>query len=612
MEKKRAVIFLALVLGCVAADIVAPTKSELAALYRKATTEAAAHHYAAALDTLAILDARQPDLAMVENLRGVIYLRQGEEARATKALERALEIDPQFWAARFNLADISFQKKDWEEASKRLENLLQDLPQPARDEMSPLIRYKILLTVVLAKKEAEIGPLLTDLKEWKQSPAFDFGEAAIAFQHGRTAAGKGWVAAAAKEFSAATNKPFLESFYELGWLPRPAGQPIAAADFAAPDDRLVQRPSEATVQRAFEQAQRALQERDFDRALTALADVDQSTAPEPAYSELRAEILLGEKQFGESEAALGKAEAVAPGSWKANFLRARLAFAQGDYRAAQTACEKLLDLAVKNSQPEEIALSRYQLFLSQLLAGKESTAQQTLDQFKFNDPTPAFYFAQTAWSLAHHKGQQAETWIDSADKLFPRESASAYVSPLADLGWLGLSIDGSPIVAAGSGATPAPEHSPISALNPTATPSPAVVAEKTPTPTPSVSPEKAIASRSKSSPPTSPTPVLAKEKRTAPRSAKASATKKHRRKDAPEIVQGKPVASATPPPTPTPEPTPLAAPTPLPTYLDRLARTLSKPFRGGRQKQNQTPPAAPQSPSPAANMATPAGRPPSN
>ena len=66
----------ALVLSSFAADNVAPSKTELEAMYDKAFKEFDANNYAEALKNLDAIDARQPDLAESANLRGVIQMRQ--------------------------------------------------------------------------------------------------------------------------------------------------------------------------------------------------------------------------------------------------------------------------------------------------------------------------------------------------------------------------------------------------------------------------------------------------------------------------------------------------------------------------------------------------------
>jgi len=114
---------IALAFSSFAADNVAPTKAELEEMYSAAYKAFDSNKFSEALKQLDAVDARQPDLAASKNLRGVILMRQGNYDQAETALQDAARIDPKFWNARFNLAQIPFLKKDWTEARKRFEQL---------------------------------------------------------------------------------------------------------------------------------------------------------------------------------------------------------------------------------------------------------------------------------------------------------------------------------------------------------------------------------------------------------------------------------------------------------------------------------------------------------
>src|ERR1700686_4007 len=113
-----------LVFSSLAANNVAPTKAELESMYDKAFREFNANNYPEALKQLDAIDARQPDLAESQNLRGVILMREGIYDKAEAALLEAVRIDPKFWNARFNLAEIPFLRRDWAEARTRFQQLL--------------------------------------------------------------------------------------------------------------------------------------------------------------------------------------------------------------------------------------------------------------------------------------------------------------------------------------------------------------------------------------------------------------------------------------------------------------------------------------------------------
>lgn len=124
MNIRKIAAITVLVFSSLAATNVAPSKSELEEMYNKAFREFEANNFPEALKELDAIDARQPDLAESQNLRGVILMREGIYDKAEAALLEAVRIDPKFWNARFNLAEIPFLKKDWAEARTRFQQLL--------------------------------------------------------------------------------------------------------------------------------------------------------------------------------------------------------------------------------------------------------------------------------------------------------------------------------------------------------------------------------------------------------------------------------------------------------------------------------------------------------
>ncbi len=117
-----------------------------------------------ALKQLDAIDARQPDMAAAKNLRGVALMRMGEYGVAERALQKARELDPGFWEARFNLAEIPFLRKSWAEARHRFEALAEGKSEQAQGTTGDLIQFKILLTYLLEGKEKKAAEILDQLQ----------------------------------------------------------------------------------------------------------------------------------------------------------------------------------------------------------------------------------------------------------------------------------------------------------------------------------------------------------------------------------------------------------------------------------------------------------------
>jgi len=213
-----------LVFGTVAANDVAPSNSELEAMYDRAYRAFDSANYVQALKELDAIDARKPDLAASQNLRGVIYMRQGIYDKAEAALSEANNLDPKFWNARFNLAEIPFLKKDWSEARKRFQDLLTTNAAELQGEATQLIQYKILLTYLLEGNDTMVDSILAKFELSPDTPAVHYANAAISLQNQKIPEAKNWMTAAEKNFSPQLNKLFAESLYEIGWLQKQPGQ----------------------------------------------------------------------------------------------------------------------------------------------------------------------------------------------------------------------------------------------------------------------------------------------------------------------------------------------------------------------------------------------------
>src|ERR1700745_1177391 len=237
MNIRKIATIIVLVFSSLAATNVAPSRSELEEMYNKAFRDFEANNFPDALKELDAIDARQPDLAESQNLRGVILMRQGIYDRAEAALQEAVRIDPKFWNARFNLAEIPFLKKNWAEARDRFQKLLSSNVADLEGDAAQLIQYKILLTYLLEGKENMADSILAKFELSPESPAVHYSNAAIALQRKNQKEAKDWMAAAEKNFSPQLNKLFAESLYEVGWLQKQAGQTRGGLHIKTPQER---------------------------------------------------------------------------------------------------------------------------------------------------------------------------------------------------------------------------------------------------------------------------------------------------------------------------------------------------------------------------------------
>jgi predicted Zn-dependent protease len=423
-----------LVFSSVAANNVAPSKSELESMYDKAFRAFDANNFPEALKELDAIDARQPDLAESQNLRGVIFMRQGIYDKAEAALYRAIELDPKFWNARFNLAEIPFLQKNWTEARNRFQALLSSNSAELQGEATQLIQYKILLTYVLEGKDNMVDSFISKFELSTDTPAVQYGNAAIAFQHKDEKAAKDWIAAAGKNFSPQLNKLFAESLYEVGWLEKPVGQSRAALELTSAAERTAR--TKAYAKGKFDQAEEAFQKRDLPGALKLLDEAEAAEPNQPAHLNLRGEILMEQKDFDQAESFFKKALKADPKFREAQYNLAQIPFKKKEYSKARDRLEALFAATPGGDKNQAAQLIKFKIFMTLLLEDKDSRAQKLMEQFQFTGDTPALYYAQAAWEFKHNNPTKANDWINSARKIYSLALNIVFADSFYDAGWL--------------------------------------------------------------------------------------------------------------------------------------------------------------------------------
>jgi Flp pilus assembly protein TadD len=424
----------ALGLTSFAADNVAPTKAELEEMYNTAYRAFDAGKFPEALKQLDAIDARQPDLAASKNLRGVILMRQGNYDQAEAALTEAARIDPKFWNARFNLAEIPFLKKDWVEARKRFEQLLTTGQSDLAKEASQLIQYKILLTYLMEGKSNMVDSILAKLELSPDTPAVDYVKAAVALQQKNEAEAKDWISAAEKNYSPQLNKLFVESLYEIGWMEKPSGQRRASLPLMTAAERTEK--TKAFARSKFEQSQQAFRQRDFATALKLVDEADKADPNQPATLNLRGEILMQQGQFDDAETAFKKAAKLDPKLRDAQYNLAQIPFKKKEYAKARDRFETLYKRIPGGDKNQAAELIKFKIYMTLLMEGKESRAHSMMEEFQFTGDTPALYYAQAGWEYKHNNAQKAEDWTNSANKIYSPALNGVFADAFYDVGWL--------------------------------------------------------------------------------------------------------------------------------------------------------------------------------
>ncbi len=195
--------------------------------YRKAD-------FTSALALLDQADQAQPNYPDALNLRGLVYSKQRVYDRAETMFKKAMAADPTLWAAKFNYAELPFNRGDYTTARSRFEDLLAETDAAKRPREAELTQYKVFLTLLLEGKTDQARSFMEHFNFSGATPAKYFCNAAMNFRAGTVDKANGWIDSARKEYSPALVSIFLEPFYRLGWLADPTGPAGTAFAAASP------------------------------------------------------------------------------------------------------------------------------------------------------------------------------------------------------------------------------------------------------------------------------------------------------------------------------------------------------------------------------------------
>lgn len=179
-----------------------------------------------ALQRLDEAEALAPELFMIHNLKGAVFVKMRAFDKAREAFQRAAELSPRSFQPRFNLAELDFvqaaskvRKKedgaDWEKARQSLESLLRPGMRP---ETRKLIVFKIIITLAAEGKYQEAEQRLSEFTYLDDQPIYHMSHAAIEFAKGSKEEAQSWIDSANRIYPTAEMVTYLDSFIEMGWV----------------------------------------------------------------------------------------------------------------------------------------------------------------------------------------------------------------------------------------------------------------------------------------------------------------------------------------------------------------------------------------------------------
>ena len=181
-----------------------------------------------ALKALDTAETIYPPNALTLNTRGAALIEQKRYDEGAGFCRKALEIDPKFYPARFNLCEVPLVQKHYAEARSMFMKLHDENP---KDE---LVQFRILLTWLLEKNDGEARRVLDSIPFPSNTPAYYYGNAAWEFAHGNAVEGNKWVMRGNWVFKPEVTTNFSQPFLEIGWLKTAPGTSATLPEMAEP------------------------------------------------------------------------------------------------------------------------------------------------------------------------------------------------------------------------------------------------------------------------------------------------------------------------------------------------------------------------------------------
>lgn len=170
-----------------------------------------------ALERIFEAEAIYADYHGLQNLKGAAYTKVRDFEKATQCFKRTLELNPNSMEAKFNLAEMSFVEKQYEQALADFNQLLKDNPRfPAQTRN--LLLYKIYLSTLLLDRDAEAEKMLAGFNYMSDTPEYYYANAAKQFHAKDDEGAREWLKSASRIYDKGLQDLFIDSLVEVGWI----------------------------------------------------------------------------------------------------------------------------------------------------------------------------------------------------------------------------------------------------------------------------------------------------------------------------------------------------------------------------------------------------------
>lgn len=170
------------------------------------------------LDELQKAEKVFADTPEIYNLRGSCYVEFRDFDKAMEDFRKALELSPDNPSVEFNIAEVLFVTKKWQEAHDAFEALFRKLPENNLS-LGRLVEFKILLCKIKLGKEVDVITLSNKYDYLDDSPFYYFAQAAVEYEKENLLKAEEWLARAGRIFQDPNIlAPWQDTLVEFGYI----------------------------------------------------------------------------------------------------------------------------------------------------------------------------------------------------------------------------------------------------------------------------------------------------------------------------------------------------------------------------------------------------------
>jgi tetratricopeptide (TPR) repeat protein len=178
----------------------------------------------------------------------------------------------------------------------------------------------------------------------------------------------------------------------------------------------------------------------LQESLERLNEVEAITGEFHIVSNMRGAVFTKMRDFKSARAHFMRAIEMTKNQPRENFHPrfnlAEINFVEKNWSQARKEFSDLIANAVI-PDPATKRLMEYKVFICLLQEKQADAAMAQMEKFdQYDHDSPAWYFAQAAQCFSREKKEEAEEWLGSANKIYPKEINDVYQDSLVEVGWL--------------------------------------------------------------------------------------------------------------------------------------------------------------------------------